>query len=185
MKKKVEREQHFFLQIAREKKPRPPPLLKKDNAIIADPWDILGNVNNFWVSSYNSPAVFDESEFRHRLRVSMGKFKRKPFKFCKIEGGEFMQHAKKAQRTALGLDGRTMEELESLPPQIWDDVSELVDYILDHPDIRIPKELCEARVSLIPKEEKYEEAPTVEGLRPITVTVQLCRIWSGMVFKEA
>ncbi len=95
-----------------------------------------------------------------------------------------MQHVKMAKCTAPGLDGRTMEELKSLPPQIWEDVSEFFDYILNHPDTPLPKELCEARVSLIPKDEKYEEAPTVEGLRPITVTVQLYRIWSGIVYKR-
>ncbi len=71
LKKKVEEEQHYFWQIARGKKARPPPLLKKDNAIISDPWDILENINIFWGSIYNSPAVFDESEFRHRFRVSI------------------------------------------------------------------------------------------------------------------
>jgi hypothetical protein len=184
LKKKVEEEQHYFWQIARERRARPPPLLKKGNDIISDPWDILDNINKFWGSIYNTPAVFDEIEFRHRFRVSLAKLKRKPFKFLKIEGAEFMQHVKKAKCTAPGLDGRTMEELKSLPPQIWDDVSEFFDYIIKHPDTPLPKELCEARVSLIPKDEKYEEAPTVEGLRPITVTVQLYRIWSGIVYKR-
>ncbi len=73
LRKKVEEEQHFFWQIAREKKARPPPLLKKGNDIISDPWDILGNMHIFWGSIYNSPAVFDEIEFRHRYRVALAK----------------------------------------------------------------------------------------------------------------
>ena len=184
LKKKVEDEKHFFWQIARDKKPRPPPLLKKGNTILSDPWDILDNINKFWGSIYQSPSVFDEITFRHRYRVAFSRLRRKPFKFCKIEGKEFMQHVKKAKCTAPGLDGRTMEELKSLHPQIWEDVADLFDYILNNPHTPLPKELCEARVSLIPKEEKYDEAPTVEGLRPITVTVQLYRIWSGIAYKR-
>jgi ribonuclease HI len=185
MRKKVEEEQHFFWQLAREKKPRPPPLLKnKDDTIISDPWDILGVIDSFWGTIYNKVTDFDAAAYKHRFRVAWGRIKRKPISFPKIEGQEFLQHVKKAKCTAPGLDGRTMEELKSLPLQLWEDVADFFDYILKHPHTTLPKELCEARVSLIPKEEKYEEAPTVEGLRPITVTVQLYRVWSAIVYKR-
>jgi hypothetical protein len=184
MRKEVEEKQHFFWQLAKEKKPRPPPILKKDGNIISDPWDILDEINRYWGVIYNTPSVFDISSFKHRFRNSMNKLKRKPFPFSKIEAKEFMQHVKKAKCTAPGLDGRKMEELKALPIEIWEDVAAFFDYILRHPDTSLPKELCEARVSLIPKEDKYDEAPTVEGLRPITVTVQLYRVWSAIVYKR-
>jgi hypothetical protein len=138
-------------------------------------------ISDFWVKQIfrkiDLEAVPSWAEFRDRFIDSLGP-QRAPFAIPSITGGRLRNRCMKASGTH-GLDGWTLEELEKLPPEWWDELAKIFDLVEKGGDW--PEGLAQAAVPLIPKEVGKTDP---DQQRPITVLPVLYRAWAGLRYDD-
>ena len=83
---------------------------------------------------------------------------------------------------ASGIDGRSAAEAQAIPLALWELVAEFWEDVRQHPNKKMPEQLAQAIVHLIPKPGAETGIAMIPNLRPITVLPLIFRMWSGILY---
>ena len=174
---------HAFWKAFRPPRPRAPRVLRgADGQLFTDPDEMLEQATQYWSKIYNDSPGFNQSRYFHRYRQELAPLKRDTIDIPAITANDFVSFAKKMGDKAAGLDGRSASEVQALPMALWELVADFWENVRQFPSKKLPTQLAQAIVHLIPKPGAGSGIPLIPNLRPITVLPLLFRMWSGIVY---